>query len=132
MSDRDVFIGGLFGADILGLMDDDPFILKALESEASKYFPNCPICGSGKIQVHLVMGGKDTISCENCGARWHIYFGHVLGHLKWAELELEADDGRGEELLGQKVEANKWREMAIESRKKLRAQNMKEKRTSKK
>lgn len=122
MGADDIFIGGLFGAGILG--SDEYMMMKACESEALKYFPNCPICGSGKIQVHLVFGGKDTLSCLGCGARWHIYF-DLWGHLKGATLELEADDGKGKELLGQQIEVTKWLEMSKESRKKLRSQNEK-------
>jgi hypothetical protein len=90
------------------------------ESEIWRSFVCCPICGSGKIQVHVVLGGEDTLSCLGCGARWNIHFSHVRGHLKWAKLELEADDGKGKELLGKQIEVDKWKEMALESRKKLR------------
>jgi len=54
--------------------------------------------------------GKDTLSCYECGAKWHLYIG--LTGLKWAELELEGEDGKGEELLGKKLKKKEWRKMA--------------------
>ena len=83
--------------------------------------PCCPICGSGKIQFHLTVGGKDKLSCLNCGARWHIYVGGFSGDsLRWAELEMEADDGRGQEFLGKRLEKDELRRLALEKRKALR------------
>ena len=60
------------------------------ESDVRGFFPCCPICGNKRIEVHLISGGRDTLSCESCGAKWHIYVG--LTGLKWAELDVEADD----------------------------------------
>lgn len=54
--------------------------------------------------------GKDTLSCYECGAKWHLYIG--LTGLKWAELELESEDGKGEEFLGKKRNKKDWRKMA--------------------
>jgi len=54
--------------------------------------------------------GRDTLSCYECGAKWHLYIG--LTGLKWAELELEGEDGKGEELLGKKLKKKEWRKMA--------------------
>jgi len=88
---------------------------KEYESEVRGYFPSCPLCGSKDIEVHFTMGGRDTLSCESCGARWHIYVG--LSGLKWAELDVEADDGTGKELLGKRLGKEEWRRMAHEARK---------------
>jgi len=88
--------------------------------------PCCLICGSGKIQFHLTDGGKDRLSCLNCGARWHIYVGGFWGaSLRWAELEMEADDGRGKEILGKRLEKDELLELALEKRKALREQHHK-------
>ena len=54
--------------------------------------------------------GKDTLSCYGCGAKWHLHIG--LTGLKWAELELEDEDGKGLELLGKRVKKKDWRKMA--------------------
>jgi mRNA-degrading endonuclease RelE of RelBE toxin-antitoxin system len=54
--------------------------------------------------------GRDTLSCYGCGAKWHLYIG--LTGLKWAELELEDEDGKGVELLGKKLNKKDWRKMA--------------------
>jgi len=54
--------------------------------------------------------GKDTLSCYGCGAKWHLYIG--LTGLKWAELELEDEDGKGVDLLGKKLNKKDWRKMA--------------------
>ncbi|MCX7914553.1 MAG: hypothetical protein N2511_08215 [Thermodesulfovibrionales bacterium] len=83
---------------------------KEYEADVRGYFPNCPICGSREIKVNLIPEGRDTLSCSNCGAIWHIYIG--LTGLKWAELDIEADDGRGRELLGKRMKAEEWRRMA--------------------
>ena len=86
------------------------------QSRARYYFPFCPICGNGDILINVGFGGKDTISCENCGARWHLYFSFFGHQLKWAKLESKADDGRGKELLGKKIMPINWLEMAGRSR----------------
>jgi hypothetical protein len=54
--------------------------------------------------------GKDTLSCYECGAKWHLHMG-ITG-FKWAELQLESEDGKGVELLGKKVNKKDWRKMA--------------------
>lgn len=59
--------------------------------------------------------GKDSLSCYECGAKWHLYIG--LTGLKWAELELEAEDGKGAELLGQRLNKKEWRKMAQNTQK---------------
>jgi hypothetical protein len=97
MGEDDLFIGGRF---VAGLLNDN-VELRIYESEALKYFPNCPICGSGKIQVRIVMGGKDILSSQNCDSRSHLYFG--FWDLKWAKLELEIDDGGGKDLQKNKL-----------------------------
>jgi len=89
--------------------------MREYESDVRWYFPCCPICGAKEISVHLTQGGRDTLSCESCGARWHIYVG--LTGLKWAELEIEAEDGKGQELLGKRLDKNEWRRMAQTARK---------------
>jgi hypothetical protein len=57
-----------------------------------------------------VDSSRDTLSCYGCGAKWHLHMG-VTG-LKWAELELESEDGKGVELLGKKLNRNYWLKMA--------------------
>ena len=57
-----------------------------------------------------VDGSKDTLSCYGCGAKWHLYLG--LTGLKWAELDLESENGKGAELLGKKLDKNEWLKMA--------------------
>jgi len=71
-----------------------------------------------------VDGGKDTLSCYCCGAKWHLYIG--LTGLKWAELDLEGEDGKGVELLGKKLDKKDWRKMAQNVRETTRAQTKKE------
>lgn len=50
-------------------------LLREYESDVRKYFPNCPICGSREIEVNLIPSGRDTLSCKDCGAVWHLYIG---------------------------------------------------------
>lgn len=99
-------------------MSADERLSKALESDVRGYFPCCPLCGSKKIEVNLIVGGRDTLSCESCGARWHLYVG--LSGLKWAELDVEADDGRGRELLGKRFTKDELRVMAQDARKTIK------------
>jgi mRNA-degrading endonuclease RelE of RelBE toxin-antitoxin system len=54
--------------------------------------------------------GRDTLSCYECGAKWHLHIG--LTGLKWAELDLEDEDGKGVELLGKRLNKKDWRKMA--------------------
>jgi len=91
--------------------------MKEYETDVRGYFPCCPLCGNKEIEVHLTQGGRDTLSCQGCGAKWHIYVG--LTGLKWAELDVEADDGKGKELLGRRLEKDEWRKMAHEARRRL-------------
>lgn len=86
------------------------------ESDVRGYFPCCPLCGNKEIAVYLIDGGRDTLTCRNCNAKWHIHVG--LSGLKWAELDVDADDGKGKELLGRRIKKNEWRKMAHETRKK--------------
>lgn len=112
-------IVGVAGAVIKGLRKPrkprESFGFSEYESDVRGYFPSCPLCGGREIEVNLTFGGRDTLSCKNCDARWHIYVG--LTGLKWAELDLEAKDGKGRELLGKKMKGNEWRRMAVEKRK---------------
>ena len=92
-------------------------ILKQYESEVRGYFVCCPLCGSEDIEVHLVSGGRDTLTCEDCGAKWHLYIG--LRGFRWAELEIESQDKKGLELLGKRLPKDEWRKMAHGIRKTL-------------
>jgi hypothetical protein len=111
MAKNRVFVGELYGNIMLG--ESRKNRIKAAKEEASKYFPNCPICGNVKIQFHIVINGKNTISCLHCGCKLQICFGLVWGRLKWAKLETEAYDGKGKELLERVIDAPEWFEMAI-------------------
>jgi len=90
---------------------------KSVESEVLGYFICCPFCGSERLQTHLISGGRDTLTCENCGAKWHLYVG--LTGFKWAELDIESKNGKGLELLGKRLDKNEWREMAHRIRRTL-------------
>jgi len=121
MSDDDFFDDGF----LMGSMMHDDMHGNA-SSELFDDLPCCPICGSGKIQFHIMTEGKDRLSCLNCGARWHIYVGGFWNaSLRWAELEMEADDGRGKELLGKRLEKDELLGLALEKRKALREQHHK-------
>jgi hypothetical protein len=85
-----------------------------------KYFRFCPICGNDEIDINVGEGGKDTINCYGCGAKWHIYFGFFDKQLKWAKLTSATKDGEGSEYLGKKIEPINWKEMAIKSHKVLK------------
>jgi hypothetical protein len=97
---------------------------EAYESDIRGYFPCCPICGANRLTVHLTDGGRDAMSCENCGAQWHVYVG-VMG-LKWAELDVQAHDGKGSELVGKRVDKKEWKRMSQVVRNTLKPENVKE------
>ena len=96
---------------------DEEKLMRVYESDVRTYFPYCPICYSKRIQVKLISGGRDAVFCENCNASWHIYVG--LTGFKWGELEIEAPDGRGKDLLGKRMKGKEWRKMAMEGRRSL-------------
>lgn len=62
------------------------------------------------MEVNITLGGRDTLSCENCRARWHVHFG--FWGFKWAQLDIKANDGRGAELLGKRLSGDEWHRMA--------------------
>jgi hypothetical protein len=84
--------------------------LKAYESDVRRYFPCCPLCGSSQILVNLVKGGIDQLSCQGCGAAWHLYVG--LTGLKWAELNLASENGAGKSLLNKRLKKEEWLKLA--------------------
>jgi hypothetical protein len=85
------------------------------EADVRKYFLCCPLCGNGQLTVNLSLsGGRETITCETCGAKWHIYMG--LTGLSWAELELNSKDGKGIDLVGKKLKKEEWRQKAQATR----------------
>jgi RNA polymerase subunit RPABC4/transcription elongation factor Spt4 len=88
-----------------------------LETEVREYFIACPLCGSKELKVNIAQIGKDTMFCENCGARWHLFFS--LSAFRWAELEVEADDGKGRELVRRRLTKDEWQRMAREVRRRL-------------
>jgi hypothetical protein len=70
------------------------------------YFKCCPICfasAKGTFAVHLTIGGKDTLACNICGAKWHVYIVPFAG-FQWAELDSPAKDGRGQDLGGRQID----------------------------
>lgn len=66
----------------------------------------------------MTEGGRDTLSCEGCGAKWHLYIG-VTG-LKWAELDLPSENGKGNELLGKRLKKEYWAKLCQDVRKTIR------------
>lgn len=84
------------------------------EADVRGYFVCCPLCGSEQIETHFIIGGRDTLSCENCGAKWHLYVG--LTGFKWAELDLESRDKIGMQLLGKRLDKEEWKKMAHDAR----------------
>ncbi len=86
-------------------------------SKARYYFPFCPICGTIELEIIVIIGGKDNIFCNRCGAAWHIYFSLIKEKMKWAELISPSKNGKGKEYIGKKIKPPKWKEMAIKSHK---------------
>jgi len=81
------------------------------EKEVSAYFRHCPLCsveGSMEFQWGVI---KDTMTCLNCGAKWHI--NHGLTGFHWAKLIKDNAEGRGTELLGEKKDPRFWEQMGL-------------------
>jgi hypothetical protein len=80
--------------------------LAEFAKDLRNYFKCCPICfasAKGIFSVHLTAGSKDTLTCNVCGAKWNLYIVPLRG-FEWAELESNAKDGRGKELLGRRLD----------------------------
>lgn len=64
-------------------------------------------------------GGKDYITCTNCGARWHIGIGKFAwnaGKVSWAELVTDNIDNKGASFLGKREKPEFWQHMALKGR----------------
>jgi hypothetical protein len=80
--------------------------LQEFAVDLRNYFKSCPICfaqAKGTFKVHLTLGQRDTLECTVCGSKWHVQISPFKG-FEWAELDLQARDGRGKEYLGRKVD----------------------------
>lgn len=92
-------------------------------TQVHEYFPFCPMCGSTELKANIT-SGRDALACKECGARWHLYFSRLSDNLKWAKLEVAADDGTGNELIGKQLEKDHWQKLARQARKRTVAQNL--------
>ena len=81
--------------------------IEVYEKQVQDCFPYCPFCGNNQLTMNLVSGGKDTLSCEVCNAKWHLFIG--LGGLKCAILEQPSRNGEGKNLVGRRYEKNQWK-----------------------
>jgi transcription elongation factor Elf1 len=95
----------------------------SFEEEVRECFPVCPLCGNESLRIKIAKSfGKDTMTCTNCGAKWHLYCSSgVFSGFKRAELEVEADDGIGKELIQRRILNNQWEKMAREARNRQKA-----------
>jgi hypothetical protein len=66
------------------------------------------------MQTYAAVGGRDTLTCVECGARWHLCTDWRY-QLKWAELEIPSRGGKGAELLGRKLKSDEWRKICSEA-----------------
>lgn len=90
-----------------------------LVNEARKNFPTCPLCENDHLNFDSGNIYDISMTCENCNAKWLLTFSRkpnfwnpIYSHM-YVELKKEADDGRGKELLGKKLEASKWKQMLL-------------------
>jgi hypothetical protein len=82
--------------------------LQEFAIDLRNYFKCCPICfasAKGTLNVHLDLGENDSLTCNVCGAKWHLYI-VPFGGFQWAKLELGSKDGRGRELMGRRLDKN--------------------------
>jgi hypothetical protein len=80
--------------------------LQEFAIDLRNYFKCCPICfasAKGTFNVHLTLGERDTLACNICGAKWHLYIVPFSG-FQWAELDSPAKDRRGEEFLNRRLD----------------------------
>ena len=90
-----------------------------LLDEARKNFPYCPLCENDHLDFDRSNVYDISMTCENCNAKGHLTFSrklnysHLIYSHMYVELKKEADDGRGKELLGKKLEASKWKQMLL-------------------
>lgn len=85
---------------------------KKQEAKIRRYFICCPLCGSQDMKADIKFGfeGRDTLQCEDCRAKWHLYM-NFMG-LSWAKLELVSKDKKGKHLLGKQIKKEEWKKMA--------------------
>ena len=86
---------------VIGMVD-----LKEFAIDLRNYFKCCPICyasAKGTFIVHLTAGDKDTLTCNTCGAKWNLHIVPFEG-FQWAELESAAKDGKGQEMVGKRLD----------------------------
>ena len=79
--------------------------LQEFALDLRNYFKCCPICfasAKGTFNAHLTLGERDTLTCNICGAKWHIYI-VPFGGFQWAELDSTSKDGKGSELYGRRL-----------------------------
>jgi hypothetical protein len=88
---------------------------KKQEAKIRRYFICCPLCASQDLKADLKFGfeGRDTLQCEACKAKWHLYM-NFMG-LSWAKLELVSKDKKGQHLLGKQLTNKEWQKMANEA-----------------
>ena len=110
----------------IGLVDWS--IFDSWKADVLKYFICCPICGSGHVAVHFSRAGRDTLTCDVCRGKWHIHVG--LTGLHWAELDNEADGGRGKEFLGRRFDKEELQRMAQDARRTTKLRKMRMRKTS--
>jgi hypothetical protein len=80
--------------------------LQEFALDLRNYFKCCPIffaSAKGPFYVHLTLGERDTLTCNICGAKWHLYI-VPFGGFQWAELDYTAKDGSGQELLNRRID----------------------------
>ena len=80
--------------------------LQEFANDLRNYFKCCPICftsAKGTFQVHLTIGENDTLACNICRAKWHLHIVPFAG-FQWAELNSPAKDGKGQELIGKRLD----------------------------
>ena len=90
-----------------------------LVDEARKNFPCCPLCENDHLNFDRSNVYDISMTCENCNAKWLLTFNRKPNFWKliysnmYVELKKEADDGRGKELLGKKLEASEWKQVLL-------------------
>ena len=89
--------------------------LEKIELNVRDYFVNCPLCGSEDIEVNL-LDLRDTLTCQKCSGKWHLYISPLNSRLQWVELEATANDNTGTELLGNRLDPIELLKMALRRR----------------
>ena len=95
-------------------MSDDT-IEEHWETHVTKFFPQCPLCGSKSLEFDIEYGSvRDYVYCLGCNAKWEIDWKGEDFKIEYVIL-LEVGDTEKHELKNRKQSPEFWRRMALKT-----------------